>query len=297
MKHVIVIADPPGGKHLALKRALSFQRQNGAKITVLGFCYASRANMDDLITAKLSRAKLERAVKSRRETELRKVLDALITTDKAKPKKVDLKVLWGKDIARAVIAYCQKHPADLLIKSGHRSESWLYQPTDWQLLRECPLPVMITTSNNWKKKPRIVAAIDFSSSVKSKQRLNDKIVAQAKSLSVTLQEELHIAVALKIPQVLVDMDLINPRKYVSDKRKSLQPFVEKFCLKHQIDLARVHIRQGEPEKVIPSIAASLKADVVVAGTIGRKGLKGKLMGNTAEKILGKLHTDIVAVKP
>ena len=293
MKHITVIADPAGGKNLALKRALELQQHTGAKITLLGFCYASTGDPADLLAAKLSRSKLERAVKNKCGEELR----ALLKLHKAEAKKIVLKVLWGKDIARAVISYCQKHPTELLIKSGHRSETWLYEPTDWQLLRECPTPVMITASKSWKRKSRIVAALDFSTSAKTKQRLNDKIIAQAKSLAVSLQEELHIAFALKIPQALVDMDLIDPRKYISDKRRTLQPLIDKFCLKHQLDPKCVHMQQGEPERVIASIASALKADVVVTGTVGRKGLKGKLMGNTAEKILSKLRTDILAVKP
>ena len=40
-----------------------------------------------------------------------------------------------------------------------------------------------------------------------------------------------------------------------------------------------------PENVIPSTAAKYKAGLVVIGTMGRKGIAGKLMGNTAEKIL------------
>ena len=39
------------------------------------------------------------------------------------------------------------------------------------------------------------------------------------------------------------------------------------------------------------------ADVVITGTVGRKGIKGKLMGNTVEGILSRLHTDIIAIKP
>jgi universal stress protein E len=57
------------------------------------------------------------------------------------------------------------------------------------------------------------------------------------------------------------------------------------------------IKQGKPDRIIPSIANKLKADAVITGTVGRKGLKGKLLGNTAESILQNLHTDIVAIKP
>lgn len=57
-----------------------------------------------------------------------------------------------------------------------------------------------------------------------------------------------------------------------------------------------HIKQGDPERVIPNIANDLKADLTIIGTIGRKRLKGKLIGNTAEGILGRLYTDILTIR-
>ena len=57
------------------------------------------------------------------------------------------------------------------------------------------------------------------------------------------------------------------------------------------------MKAGEPEKVIPSTAASVKAAVVVLGVVGRKGLSGRIIGNTAEKILSLLRCDVLALKP
>lgn len=293
MKHLIVIADTRGGNNIALKRALEFQQHTKAKITLLGFCYANVGKAEDLALAELSRSELQGAMVQKRTKELR----ALLKTFKTTTRKVTIEVLWGKEIARAIIAYCKQHPADLLIKSGNRQQSWLHTPTDWQLLRECPVPVMITATKSWKKKARVLAAVDFSTDVKSKRRLNDKIIEQAKVLASLLGDELHIGFAITVPQALADMDLINPRKYAADKRKKLKPLIDKFCSDHQIDPANVHLRQGEAEKIIPSIANGLKADLVVSGTVGRKGIKGKLLGNTAEGIMSNLYTDILAVKP
>jgi universal stress protein E len=45
------------------------------------------------------------------------------------------------------------------------------------------------------------------------------------------------------------------------------------------------------------MAARQKAGLVVIGTIGRKGLKAKVLGNTAKKILSLLKSDVLALKP
>ncbi len=293
MKNILVIADPKGGTNSALKRALHLKAQTKAKITLLGFGYASVQNPDDLKAAKLSRKQLEKFVLSKRTDEIADALKSL----KIDKKTLNVKVMWGKDISKAICAYCNNHPVDMVIKSGNRSETFLYTSTDWQLFRDCSAPVMITSGKSWKKKPRVFAALDFASTVKSKQSLNTKIIEQAKAMAAHLDEELHIGFALTIPEPLADMDLINPKKYANEKRKKLQPAIDKFCQAHKIDPENVHIKLGRPEKVIPSLANNIKADIVVAGTVGRKGVKGKLIGNTVENILRNLRTDILAVKP
>ena len=291
MKNLVVIADKPGGKNVALLRAAALQRQSGAKIVLLGFCYADINTPSELKTLTVSRSQLEKRVLQQRKQQLAQLLQ---TPDLASA-NITIKVQWSKHIAEAIIAYCKKHPADLVIKSASRSERFLYTSTDWQLFRECTIPVMITASKSWKKKPRIVAALDFAAKTKAKAQLNDSIMRQAQALADTLDEEVHIAFVLTIPQVLADMDLINPQKYAREKRQKLQPAIDKFCSQYDIDSSRVHIKQGSPDKGVPSIASKLKADVVVTG-VGRKGVKSKLLGNTAEGILSRLHTDIIAVK-
>lgn len=293
MKEIIVIADPAGGKNVALKRALQLQKTTRAKVILLGFCYANVGRTGDRALSALSRKELEEAVTKKRTKELKETLKKFNVT----ARQVVVNVMWSKDITKAVLAYCKQHSDSILIKSSSRSNSWLHTSTDWQLIRDCRVPFMLTAGKSWKKKARIVASIDFATASRPKQALNAKIVAQAKMLANQLDDELHLAFAITVPEILADMDLINPRRYVADKRKALAPIIQAFCESHDIDPTRVHIKQGPADKVIPSIASKLKADIVVAGTIGRKGIKGKLIGNTAEGILSNLYTDILTVRP
>ncbi|MCV6625152.1 MAG: universal stress protein, partial [Cellvibrionaceae bacterium] len=256
MKHILVIADRQGGKNSALKRALELQARTQAKITLLGFTYVDIKNPDDLAAAKLSRSKLEKLSLQQRKRELNGLLEGYGVDGK----QVKLQVAWSKDISIAICQYCQSHPVDLVIKSGNRSETWLYTSTDWQLFRDCSAPVMITAGKSWKKKSRILASVDFDTKSKAKRELNNQLVAEAKRLAASLDDAVHLVFALRVPQVLADMDLIDPRKFVADKRKKLKPKIEKFCAKHELDPANVHIKVGKAAKVVPSIANKVKAD-------------------------------------
>ena len=44
-------------------------------------------------------------------------------------------------------------------------------------------------------------------------------------------------------------------------------------------------------------AARVGAQIVVMGTVGRKGVKARLLGNTAERVLRHIKTDVLAIKP
>lgn len=293
MKNLLVIADRQGGKNTALLRAVNLQKELGCSITLIGFCYVNIQGIDDIELAKLSRKELEKKITKRRKQELNDLISKLAS----KPKEIKIEIQWCKDIVPAIKAFCEKHPFDMVIKSGLRNETLIHTSTDWRLLRECKTPVMITTRRSWKKKPNIIAAIDFSTHTKSKIKLNHSIMTTAQSLAEKLKEQVHVVFALTVPQPLVDMDIINPKTHAREKRKKLQPEIEKFCTQYGIDSDHLHIKSGSPDKVIPSVATRLKSDLVVTGTIGRKGVKGKFMGNTAESILTRLHTDIIAIKP
>jgi nucleotide-binding universal stress UspA family protein len=60
---------------------------------------------------------------------------------------------------------------------------------------------------------------------------------------------------------------------------------------------KTHLLRGDSRKKIPSLAHKLGVDLVVMGTIGRAGIPGLLMGNTAEAILDQAECSVLAIKP
>ena len=59
----------------------------------------------------------------------------------------------------------------------------------------------------------------------------------------------------------------------------------------------VHMVEGAPGVALPPLVERLDVDLVVMGTVGRTGLKGLIMGNTAETILRSVRCSVLAVKP
>jgi nucleotide-binding universal stress UspA family protein len=54
---------------------------------------------------------------------------------------------------------------------------------------------------------------------------------------------------------------------------------------------------GTPWKEIQRLVQQLNADLIVIGTVGRNGIEGLLLGNTAEKVLDHCDCSVLTVKP
>ena len=55
--------------------------------------------------------------------------------------------------------------------------------------------------------------------------------------------------------------------------------------------------QRSSRMLIPDFVRKNDIDLIVMGTLARSGIKGFLIGNTAEKIVSEIHCSVLAVKP
>jgi universal stress protein E len=195
------------------------------------------------------------------------------------------------------VEQCQHENFAIVVKTGHRSETFMYSSTDWQLLRECPAPVMIVAERKWRKTKPIVAAVDLGTKSRIKQKLNKDVINTAKHYAGALGCEVYVLYAIHISPLLTELDLVDEYSHVKQIKEELQGQLERLSAAHDIPLKNIRLKQGPVDKVITSVSARLKAQLVVMGTVGRKGVRAKLIGNTAEQVLTRLKTDVLALKP
>jgi universal stress protein E len=290
MGKVLIVADQDDKQYFATPRGLELADKLGHEVEVVAFIYAP-------LTRLKIRASEQAALKERLLEERREQVQTRIDKYSAADQKVKLKVVWEKDIAKWIIARCSGREYEAVVKTGHRTESLVYTPTDWQLLRSCPTPVLLVCDRKWHKTKPVLAAVDLSSQSRAKLKLNHKIVATAMLIAAALEAELKIIAAIEIPTVLADMDVIDPGQYVREAKEAMEPHIHALALAHGLPVQAFRAKRGPAEKVITSDAAAVKAQLVVMGTVARKGVKARLMGNTAERVLSHLRTDVLTLKP
>ena len=291
MRELLVIADKEGGEQQAFYHALEIARNTGAVIEFVGFVHAAGVDSSEILS----------------HDEKRKVhhkyIDDKMTEMNAFLKNVDLSniqlktdVVWEKSFERWVISRCDQKSFDMVFKSGHRSETFLYTPSDWQLMRHCPEHVMIVSEKPWKEGGVLLAALDLGSSSKKTLDLNEDILRQAIKVGKATNSKVHACYSMAIPKALADLDLIDSKSYEEKMKEKLDPLVRKLVDEAGLDRNTIHLVAGKPSKEICRISKKIDADVVLIGNKTRTSLRGRLMGNTAESVLHKVTADVVVVK-
>jgi len=275
MGKILIIADIKD-KCYAIPRGLQLAAKLGQDVEVVAFIYAP---LKQLKVGAAEQVDIRQRLLAEREQDVRARIDKFRQSDQ----KVSLKVVWEKDIDRWVRKHCVAEKYLGVVKTGNRSESLVHTSTDWQLLRECPAPVLLVAEKKWHRARPVL--------------VNHKVLGAAQRLAEALGVELEIITAIEIPTLLSDLDLVDPIAYVKEAKEDMKPQIRKLAAAYDIPEKAFHCKRGPVERVITSRAARVRAQIVVMGTVARKGVKARLLGNTAERVLRHMKTDVVAIKP
>ena len=285
----LIIADREGERQVALARGLALAHAMGWDVEVLGFCHESLAGLDHVA----QKREAKRALMDRRREEVA----AQVARHQLGNVRVKIVIAWEKFVHERVDTHCARMSHQVVIKTAHRSERLLYTPTDWHLLRECRAPVLIAAEEIWRPTRSIVAAVDLASRSRAKRALNHAIVATARDYAKALDSSLQLVHVVHVPAALKELHLVDEEALTLKVTDAIRANAERLCKAHGISPAQVQIEHGNVDEAIAEAARRLQAQLVVMGTVGRQGVNAKLVGNTAEKVLARLPTDVLALKP
>jgi len=290
MDKFLIVMDPAQKHQKALARGIELARATGAHLEVVAFTHEHLGALpsDPAIQQQARDAMIELR---------QRWLDQILALSDCSDLNITTHTVWEKHIHQWIIEHCHPNRFKAVIKTGQRSETLLYTPTDWHLIRECPVPVMLVAEQKWNHAHPILAAVDLSSGKPVKKALNTKIIEQARALAKAFGVELHLVHALHISEILADLEIINVAEHEKKRKEALEPAITHLCNTWHLRRDQIHLAVGPAHKVIPSVASKLKADMLVIGTSGKTGLRARVIGNTAEKVLTHLRTDLLAIKP
>jgi universal stress protein E len=188
-----------------------------------------------------------------------------------------------------------------------------FRSDDMQLLRQCPCPVLLTQPAVASNFRRILAAVDLESAASepAEESIAAQIIELSTSLALSDFAELHFVHAWEAAGLIKVRAFTEETAAVADAhvdgiRAGRQKRLDAFRERVEGSLGpegskfltpRYRLVQGSAAVVIPDLANELGVDLVIMGTVGRTGIPGFVIGNTAETILGDLGCSVLAVKP
>lgn len=255
-----------------------------------------------------SHSYIEAAARAREVIEQRsqRLLEALARSPVFRGLPVRTMLSWDYPAYEAVVRRVLATRADLVV-AATRTRAYgarlLLTNTDWELIRQCPCPLLLTKSSRDYRRPAVIAAIDPFHAHAKPARLDQRILRTGATVANRLGGKLHAFHAY------MPLTLIAPTSFGQPLAINLPPEFEdmhgqlvagKFdamTQKAHVPPARRHLYMGDVPGEIEQLVKRTKADIVVMGAVSRSGLRRIFIGSTAEAVIDRLSCDLLIVKP
>ena len=287
IQKIVTVLDKPKHDQVAWRRTLELQKVTGAKAEVVSFAWNAMCESSSGLSAD-ERRQLRHSLVEERKAWLKELVA---------DKPVRSREIWTHDIARWVIEEVEKKKPDLVVKTVHKSGSLVHTPIDWQLLQDCPAPVLLTTKRRRLSKRVVLAAIDPRATDTKHRHLNCNVLEAAHRYAALYDATVHVVFAVEVSKVLLDLNIIGERaskKKVIDK---ITPELNRLLAPYNIPKSRIHMPVGKAGAVVAQTARELKVDTLVVGTYAQRARRVVGLGNTAQRIVTKSVCDVLAVHP
>lgn len=268
IKKILCIVDPTTNQQRALDRAGFIARQNGASVHAL-ICFSPPANVPAEDTDAF-----EAAEQRRHELWLEELVKPLRVADTAVTTEVRSSSDWRSALAEAV----RGADADLLIKAASTRSALrrrLMKTSDWLLLREARCPVLFAKRSDAGGIEKVLAAVNIAATDEAHIRLTEIVIAAGQEVAEQLGAQLNVVNA-----------------YVDSKNFIHPPDLAKRA---GVPRQQAHVGDADPEDLIASVCETIAAGLVIIGSVGRKGMAAAVVGNTAERILDTVASDILVI--
>ena len=173
---------------------------------------------------------------------------------------------------------------DMVIKhaSGvHSPAEAAFDPNDWQLMRKCPVTLLMTRGRAWHAHPRFAAAVDVST--EETEGLAASILDTAATLSAAHGCE---------TDVLYSEAASTPGEIQAARAEALR----KLAQQYHVDVNGVRIFHGEPERTLPAVMLARHYDVLTMGALTHRPGVTTLVGTLTTKLVDAADCDFVLVK-
>jgi universal stress protein E len=277
---ILVVLDRSSGDAPLLAKAELLARQCDARIELFSCAaeteYALRHSYD------------ARGIEAARQISVRAMLSHLQTfsdrfVEQNLPVAID--AVCESPLYEGILHKVLASRPDLVMKSaaGESSEGRsALDPNDWELVRTCPAPLLLSLGRRWPSKPRFAAVVDVSE--RETPGLATLILRTAEHLSRGCGGGIEV--------------LFDERAGADERaRQAHGATLRRLAEDLHLDARRIRTLIGDnPTASLAACAAEQRYDALVLGALTHKRALTSLIGTVTGELLNALHCDFVLVK-
>jgi universal stress protein E len=231
-----------------------------------------------------------------------KILRGLVRQAREKGIEANDKLAVGKGWLELVRqAMREQHDLVLIGTRDRKGLEWmLFGSTAVKVLRRCPCPVWVVKPGGQPSPLKILVASGLDPTAEEGLRLVAEL-AQVTAVEVHLLHVVDFPLDRHWATALPDAREEAYRRRVREHAvKELEGQIDRAGARRLTPPVQVHLMDEIgilPDEGILQFLQKNPMDLMVMGTIGRSGIAGVMIGNTAERMLPQLSCSLLAVKP
>lgn len=304
LDRILAVIDPTVDAQPGANRAARLARSAGATLELFECDFAPAMTGAPFFDTDALRRQREDYVAGRR-LRLEQYADAL----RHDGVQVTTEVHWDNPLHAGILRRIAECAPDLVVKDTHYHSPLrrtLFSNTDWQLVRACPVPLLLTKATDWPRQPRIVAAIDPSHRHAKPAALDGDILDAALRIAQCTDgrvEAVHaffpaalLAATAGVAGIPLAADVATT-DLLEAERARIERDVAELAASRGLGRDATRVLQGSPAEVLPQYLDQAQASLLVMGAISRSRLQEFFIGSTAERVLDRLPCDVLVVKP
>jgi nucleotide-binding universal stress UspA family protein len=230
---ILIVIEPHAPTQRCLGRALMMARYLHARLDIL-LCPKHPSRPGNPVQAR-----------QRLEEEWQYVA-ALRQSIVAPDVQIGIDIAGGGRLCEVVVERVRQKDYALVIKAPWHREPGRRDPNDWQLMRRCPAPLLLTAGNPWQPQAHFLAVLDASTPVPAQRA----VLEAANALRVACAAQLDL-VCVEAPDA--DGDSPTPAQ------------LEDLARQCDVDASHLHRLQAQAADPLRQFVADRSYDLVVIG--------------------------------
>jgi universal stress protein E len=206
--------------------------------------------------------------------------------------KISSEVAWAHPRYEEIVRQAVEFKADLLVQHcrgvGH-IENYHLTHDSWELVRHCPVPLLLVKDEEWGSPVVMMAAVDPMHSHNKPTFLDKKILESASTVAKQLGGVLHVVHAYA--------EAARPFAPAGKIKEEHSKAFAELMADYDFDASQQHLIDETPVYAVQQYGKEIHSNIAVMGAVSRSRWSEALIGSTAEKVLDYIKTDILLLKP